>query len=74
MSATAASVSGEQRLLAGAGGDEQLRVIVAGAGLAGLATAVALHKVHGANRCQHSCACCNLMQSAAVWAKYSALL
>jgi 2-polyprenyl-6-methoxyphenol hydroxylase-like FAD-dependent oxidoreductase len=43
--AAAASVSGEQHLLAGAGGDEQRRVIVAGAGLAGLATSVALHKV-----------------------------
>lgn len=45
MSAATASASGQQRLLAGAGGEDHSRVIVAGAGLAGLATAVALHKV-----------------------------
>jgi NADPH-dependent 2,4-dienoyl-CoA reductase/sulfur reductase-like enzyme len=45
MSAATAAASGEQRLLAGAGGEDHSRVIVAGAGLAGLATAVALHKV-----------------------------
>lgn len=42
-----ASATVEQRLLSDAGGEEHRRVIIAGAGLAGLATAVALHKVQG---------------------------
>jgi NADPH-dependent 2,4-dienoyl-CoA reductase/sulfur reductase-like enzyme len=46
--AVAASASAaDQRLLSDACGEEHRRVIIAGAGLAGLATAVALHKVHG---------------------------
>ena len=53
---SAATVPGEQRLLAGAGGEEHSRVIIAGAGLAGLATAVALHKVGATTGGAHAAA------------------
>lgn len=43
--AAAAAASSDQRIFSDACDDDHRRVIVAGAGLAGLATAAALHKV-----------------------------